>query len=56
MPWEKEYGYVQAAKVGDTIVFAHIDNRNEMNSHDTGSHESQFLVRLSQVQYCCPFI
>ena len=37
-------------------IFAHLDDRNEMNSHNNGSHKLQFLVGLSQVQYCCPFI
>lgn len=51
MPWEKEYGYVQAAKVGDTIyVSGQVSHDDTGNIVGRGDMETQMRQAYSNIQ------
>lgn len=51
MPWEKEYGYVQAAKVGDTIyVSGQVSHDDTGNIVGSGDMETQMRQAYSNIQ------
>jgi enamine deaminase RidA (YjgF/YER057c/UK114 family) len=50
MPWEKEYGYVQAAKVGDTIyVSGQVSHDDTGNIVGRGDMETQMRQAYSNI-------
>jgi 2-iminobutanoate/2-iminopropanoate deaminase len=51
MPWEKEYGYVQAVKVGDTIyVSGQVSHDDTGNIVGRGDMETQMRQAYSNIQ------
>lgn len=51
MPWEKEYGYVQAAKVGDTIyVSGQVSHDDTGNIVGRGDMETRMRQAYSNIQ------
>jgi 2-iminobutanoate/2-iminopropanoate deaminase len=51
MPWEKEYGYVQAAKVGDTIyVSGQVSHDDTGNIVGRGDMETQMRQAYSNIR------
>lgn len=51
MPWEKEYGYVQTAKVGDTIyVSGQVSHDDTGNIVGRGDMETQMRQAYSNIQ------
>ena len=51
MPWEKEYGYAQAVKVGDTIyVSGQVSHDDEGNIVGAGDMEAQVRQSYINVQ------
>lgn len=57
MPWEKEYGYTQAVKIGDTIYVSgqvsHDDNGNIVGRGDIEAQMRQAYANIQKllVQY-----
>jgi enamine deaminase RidA (YjgF/YER057c/UK114 family) len=53
MPWEKEYGYVQAVKVGDTIYLSgqvsHDDRGNIVGLRDMEAQMRQAYTNIQKV-------
>jgi enamine deaminase RidA (YjgF/YER057c/UK114 family) len=53
MPWEKEYGYAQAVKVGDTIYLSgqvsHDDEGNIMGLRDMEAQMRQAYANIKKV-------
>jgi 2-iminobutanoate/2-iminopropanoate deaminase len=53
MPWEKEYGYAQAMKVGDTIYISgqvsHDDNGNIVGTGDMEAQMRQAYANIKKV-------
>jgi 2-iminobutanoate/2-iminopropanoate deaminase len=53
MPWEKEYGYAQAVKVGDTIYVSgqvsHDDNGNIMGRGDMETQMRQAYANIKKL-------
>jgi 2-iminobutanoate/2-iminopropanoate deaminase len=53
MPWEKEYGYAQAVKVGDTIYISgqvsHDDNGNIVGTGDMEAQMRQAYANIKKV-------
>jgi 2-iminobutanoate/2-iminopropanoate deaminase len=53
MPWEKEYGYVQAVKVGDTIYVSgqvsHDDRGNIVGLRDMEAQMRQVYTNIQKV-------
>ena len=53
MPWEKEYGYAQAVKVGDTIYLSgqvsHDDGGNIVGHRDMESQMRQAYTNIQKV-------
>ena len=53
MPWEKEYGYSQAVKVGDTIYVSgqvsHDDNGNVVSPGDMEAQMRQAYANIRKV-------
>jgi 2-iminobutanoate/2-iminopropanoate deaminase len=53
MPWEKEYGYAQAVKVGDTIYISgqvsHDDNGNIMGRGDMETQMRQAYANIKKL-------
>jgi enamine deaminase RidA (YjgF/YER057c/UK114 family) len=51
MPWEKEYGYVQAVKVGDTIyVSGQVSHDDKGNIVGHGNMEAQMRQAYANIQ------
>lgn len=51
MPWEKEYGYAQAVKVGDTIyVSGQVSHDDKGNIVGLGDMEVQMLQAYENIQ------
>jgi 2-iminobutanoate/2-iminopropanoate deaminase len=51
MPWEKEYGYVQAVKVGDTIyVSGQVSHDDRGNIVGLGDMEAQMRQAYANIQ------
>ncbi len=51
MPWEKEYGYSQAVKVGDTIYLAgQVSHDDEGNVLGEGDMEVQMRAAYHNVE------
>jgi enamine deaminase RidA (YjgF/YER057c/UK114 family) len=51
MPWEKEYGYAQAVKVGDTIYLSgQVSHDNEGNIVGRGDMEAQMRQAYSNIE------
>jgi 2-iminobutanoate/2-iminopropanoate deaminase len=53
MPWEKEYGYAQAVKIGDTIYVSgqvsHDDNGNIVGRGDMEAQMRQAYVNIQKL-------
>jgi 2-iminobutanoate/2-iminopropanoate deaminase len=53
MPWEKEYGYAQAVKIGDTIYLSgqvsHDDNGNIVGRGDMEAQMRQAYVNIQKL-------
>ena len=53
MPWEKEYGYAQAVKVGDTIYVSgqvsHDDRGNIVGPRDMETQMNQAYINVQKV-------
>ena len=53
MPWEKEYGYAQAVKVGDTIYVSgqvsHDDDGNIVGHGDMGAQMRQAYLNIQKL-------
>ena len=56
MPWEQEYGYSQAVKVGDTIYLSgqvsHDDKGNIVGLGDMEARVREQMARLLEVSGC----
>jgi 2-iminobutanoate/2-iminopropanoate deaminase len=53
MPWEKEYGYVQAVKVGDTIyVSGQVSHDGRGNIVGLGDMEAQMRQAYANIRRC----
>ena len=51
MPWEKEYGYAQAVKIGDTIyVSGHVSHDDDGNIVGQGDMEAQMRQAYANIQ------
>ena len=51
MPWEKEYGYAQAVKVGDTIyVSGQVSHDNKGNIVGRGDMEAQMRQAYANIE------
>ncbi|HZD34325.1 MAG TPA: RidA family protein [Nitrososphaeraceae archaeon] len=51
MPWEKEYGYAQAVKVGDTIyVSGQVSHDDKGNIVGVGNMETQMRQAYANIQ------